>query len=144
MELPDDDQDAELSDEAWEIARRLAASAPSEDWPDLPAIIGTLQQFLTEAQFETLKADARRSLNEVYFYGLVYAVMTLEIRFDVQGARLRMPALLEIGEADAGSRLISFEGLLPFMDREVSRQEAKWLAGRLRGLAEICDKKAKG
>lgn len=144
MELPDDDQDDELSEEAWEIARRIAASAPSDNWPPLPSIIGSLEQFLTSTQFEALKCESNRALNEVYFYGLVYASLTMDIRFDVQGARLRMPALLEVGEADAGSRLISYEGLLPFMDRPVSKQEAKWLADRLRGLAAICDKKAKG
>lgn len=111
LNFPPVDRDA-YSDEAWRLAHD---------------IVGTL------APAELPMDD--RAASVAYVYGLLFCVLTLEATLGVQGIRLHFPPLAELGAEH--DRLISYETLLPFIDRDVSPQEARWLTDRLRGVAAL-------
>lgn len=79
-----------------------------------------------------------------YIYAVVYAALTTEASVELQGIILQFPACEDAGAVVQASRLISWETLLPFLNSDVTPAQAKMLADRLRGLADICDHFARG
>lgn len=128
----DDGELDEASARAWEITLTVMADTPIIDWPPLPEPLASLPLANRQA--------ARRLLVEQYVYGVVYCAITTEASFELQGAVLQFPALEQAGAMEHISRLISYETLLPFLNSDVTETQARALAVRLRGLADLCDR----
>lgn len=121
------DEDAEHSDAAWDLARQIVCDFPSPNWPILPASIPP-----------ELAGEVRRLLNEMFFYAALLTGATMEASASGDGLLFRFPSVAPYTDA---SRFVSFETLLPFAgERDVSAAEAKAMAARFRGLADLCDR----
>lgn len=116
-------------DYAWALARRIVRDSPSTDWPSLPASIPP-----------ELTGEVRRLLNEMWFAAALLTAAAMEASASGDGVLFQFPTIVPFADA---SRFVSFETLLPFAgERDVSPAEAKALAARFRGLADLCDRVA--
>jgi hypothetical protein len=77
--------------------------------------------------------------SEEFYFGAALAALTMHVVATQNGPLFRFPILAPTDAYRATERLVSFETMLPFIDRDVSEKEARLFAARFRGIAEICD-----
>lgn len=85
---------------------------------------------------ETIAATPKQ---RAYVTAVVYAALTTDCTIELQGLRLTFPACDDAGALEQAARLISWETMLPFIRVDTTEAQAKALAVRLRGLADVCD-----
>lgn len=77
---------------------------------------------------------------QAYVTAVVYTALTTDCTIELQGLRLMFPACADAGAFEQMARLISWETMLPFILTDTTEAQARAIAVRLRGLADLCDR----
>ena len=86
------------------------------------------------------EAIAATPEQRAYVTAVVYSALTTDCTLELQGLRLTFPACADVGAFDQAARLISWETMLPFIVTDTTEAQARAIATRLRGLADLCDR----